>query len=201
MIGDKDLLLQAGVAGAAVAFLREAVLRMVPYTIIAIPLIVLDLVYGIRAARYRKERIRFSTAVRRTMTKILTYACWIILSSALAIAFEHRWLEWVVLGMVYINDSMSVYRVGTEGSWTSRNDRKARIKNRLLMIKMLDVLDSYTGGKYRKVIGIRKEMFRSDILLLTRNYKKLYSISRLRINLFRLHNSTRRVLRRWLSFI
>ena len=104
-------------------------------------------------------------------------------------------------GMVYINDSMSVYRVGTEGSWTSRNDRKARIKNRLLMIKMLDVLDSYTGGKYRKVIGIRKEMFRSDILLLTRNYKKLYSISRLRINLFRLHNSTRRVIRRWLSFI
>ena len=122
MIGDKDLLLQAGVAGAAVAFLREAVLRMVPYTIIAIPLIVLDLVYGIRAARYRKERIRFSTAVRRTMTKILTYACWIILSSALAIAFEHRWLEWVVLGMVYINELSSIVgnhleTKGLELSW------------------------------------------------------------------------------------
>ena len=41
---DKDLALQAGVAGAAVAFLQQAVLRMVPYTIIAIPLIALDMV-------------------------------------------------------------------------------------------------------------------------------------------------------------
>lgn len=122
MIGDKDILLQAGVAGAAVAFLQEAVLRMVPYAIIAVPLIILDLVYGIRAARYRKEKIRLSTAVRRTMTKILTYFCWVVLSSALAIAFEHRWIEWVVIGIVYVNELSSIVgnyleTKGLEVSW------------------------------------------------------------------------------------
>ena len=101
-------MLQAGVAGAAVAFLQEAVLRMVPYAIIAVPLIILDLVYGIRAARYRKEKIRLSTALRRTVTKILTYVCWIVLSSALALAFEHRWLEWLVFGLVIVNELSSV---------------------------------------------------------------------------------------------
>ena len=87
---DKDIALQAGVAGAAVAFLQEAVLRMVPYTIIAIPLIALDMLYGIRAAKYRKETIRLSTAIRRTLTKIFSYLCWIILSSAVALAFSRQ---------------------------------------------------------------------------------------------------------------
>ena len=115
-------MLQAGVAGAAVAFLQEAVLRMVPYAIIAVPLIILDLVYGIRAARYRKEKIRLSTALRRTVTKILTYVCWIVLSSALALAFEHRWLEWLVFGLVIVNELSSVIgnhleTKGLEVSW------------------------------------------------------------------------------------
>ena len=122
MIGDKDLILQAGVAGAAVAFLQEAVLRMVPYSIAAVPLIILDLIWGIRAARYRKEAIRVSTAVRRTMTKILTYVCWIVLSSALAIAFQRPWIEWSILALVYANELASVVgnyleTKGLELSW------------------------------------------------------------------------------------
>lgn len=122
MIGDKDILLQAGVAGAAVAFLQEAVLRMVPYAIIAVPLIILDLVYGVRAAKYRKESIRLSTALRRTVTKILTYVCWIVLSSALALAFDHTWLEWLVIGLVFVNELSSVVgnyleTKGLELSW------------------------------------------------------------------------------------
>ena len=122
MIGEKDILLQAGVAGAAVAFLQEAVLRMVPYAIIAVPLIILDLVYGVRAAKYRKESIRLSTALRRTVTKILTYVCWIVLSSALALAFDHTWLEWLVIGLVFVNELSSVVgnyleTKGLELSW------------------------------------------------------------------------------------
>ncbi|MBR5660556.1 MAG: glycosyltransferase [Bacteroidales bacterium] len=104
-------------------------------------------------------------------------------------------------GMVYLKDSMSAYRVGTEGSWTTRHDKKARIKNRLIMIEMLDALDKWTSGRYKRVINRRREMFRSDILLLTRDYLSLYSPSRLGINIARMAHSAGRVVRRWLSFL
>lgn len=122
MIGEKDILLQAGVAGAAVAFLQEAVLRMVPYAIIAIPLIALDLIYGIKAAKYRKERVRVSTAIRKTVTKTFGYACWIILASTLALSFNMAWLEWTILGLVFLNELSSIVgnyleTKGLEISW------------------------------------------------------------------------------------
>ena len=104
-------------------------------------------------------------------------------------------------GMVYLKDSMSVYRIGTEGSWTKSHDRNARIKNRLKMIEMLDSLDKWTEGRFERVINKRREMFRSDILLLTRDYSRLYSPSRLGINLSRMAHSAGRVVRRWLSFL
>ena len=104
-------------------------------------------------------------------------------------------------GMVYSRKCMSAYRVGTEGSWTKRNDRKARIKNRLRMIEMLNALDEYTGGRFRHTIRRRQELFRSDILLLTRNYSGLYSLSRLGVNLFKLKEHLLRIIRRWLSFL
>lgn len=129
---DKDLALQAGVAGAAVAFLQEAVLRMVPYAIIAVPLVVLDLIWGIRAARYRKETVRVSTAIRKTTTKVLTYICWVILASALALAFERTWLEWAILGLVYINELSSIVgnyleTKGLELSWKAIGAAVSRI--------------------------------------------------------------------------
>lgn len=104
-------------------------------------------------------------------------------------------------GMVYLKDSMSVYRIGTDGSWTKSHDRNARVKNRLKMIEMLDSLDKWTEGRFERVINKRREMFRSDILLLTRDYSRLYSPSRLGINLSRMAHSAGRVVRRWLSFL
>lgn len=45
--------LQGGISVAAVAFLHSALTHMIPYAIAAIPLILLDLLWGIRAAKYR----------------------------------------------------------------------------------------------------------------------------------------------------
>ena len=42
---------QGGVTVTAIAFLRSAISHMIPYAIIAIPLIALDLLCGIRAAK------------------------------------------------------------------------------------------------------------------------------------------------------
>lgn len=104
-------------------------------------------------------------------------------------------------GMMYLSDSMSVYRIATEGSWTKRHDRKARIKNHLKMIQMLDALDEYTGKRYSSVISRRKEIFHSDCLRLTRDFANLYAPSRLGLNLFRFSNSIKRIALRWLSFL
>ena len=100
--------MQGSIATTVVVFLQTAVLRMIPYAIPAVFLIALDLFYGCRAAKHRREKVRISTAVRRTMTKFFTYVCWIILASTLALAFQHDWLEWAVLGLVYANELASI---------------------------------------------------------------------------------------------
>lgn len=105
---ESALLVQGGVSATLVAFLQTAVLRMIPYSIPAIVLLILDLVYGIRAAKYRGEKVRPSTAVRRSMTKLGSYICWLILASTIALAFHKDWLEWSVLGLVYVNEFASI---------------------------------------------------------------------------------------------
>lgn len=104
-------------------------------------------------------------------------------------------------GMLYLHDPMSVYRLGVEGSWSSRNKGKAKIPNKERLIRMLSVLDEYTGGIYHKAISTRIEMFRSDILMLNLDYLKLFSPRRLGINVQRFLSVSGRMARRWLSFL
>ena len=99
---------QGGVAVTALAFLHNALTNMIPYCICAAPLILLDLTFGIRAARYRKEKVTFSRAFRRTMSKTADYICWIIIAATLALAFEKRWIEWLILGAVMGNEIISI---------------------------------------------------------------------------------------------
>ena len=111
MIGMEEegaLVMEGSVATTLVVFLQTAVLRMIPYAIPAVFLIALDLFYGCRAAKFRGEKVRISTAVRRTMTKFFSYVCWIILASTLALSFHHDWMEWAVLGLVYVNEFASI---------------------------------------------------------------------------------------------
>lgn len=108
MTEETALVTQGSVATTAVAFLHLAVLRMIPYSVPAVVLLLLDLVYGVRGARFRGEKVRLSTAIRRTLTKAFTYICWIILASTIGIAFNQNWLEWGVLGLVYLNEFASI---------------------------------------------------------------------------------------------
>lgn len=99
---------QGGVAVTALAFLHNALSNMIPYFICAAPLIALDLIWGVRAARFRKEKVTFSRAFRRTMSKTFDYCAWIIIAASIALAFETKWLEWVLLGMVMGNEVISI---------------------------------------------------------------------------------------------
>lgn len=105
---DAAVAIESGISATVVAFLQTAVLRMIPYSVPALVIIALDLLYGIKAAKCRGERVRFSTACRRTVSKIVSYVCWLILASTLAISFNKDWLEWFVLGLVYANEFASI---------------------------------------------------------------------------------------------
>lgn len=115
---------QGGVAVTAIAFLHTALMRIIPYAIIAVPLLVLDLIWGVRAARHRNEQVRFSRAFRRTMAKTFDYVAWLIISASVGLAFEAQWLEWLILGLVMGNEFISIIgnyleTKGIEFSWIS----------------------------------------------------------------------------------
>jgi len=105
---ESALVVEGSVSAALVALLQTAVLRMIPYAIPGLFLLVLDLIYGIRAAQTRGEKVRMSTAIRRSMTKLFSYICWLILATTIAIAFDKTWLEWGTLALVYGNEGLSI---------------------------------------------------------------------------------------------
>lgn len=107
-VSTEQVVVQGGVAATAVVFLQESVLHMVPYFIVAVVLIAVDLYFGIKAAMKRGETVRPSRALRRTVGKAAEYLAWIILSGTVGVVFETRAIEWIVLGLVMGNELLSV---------------------------------------------------------------------------------------------
>ena len=85
-------------------------------------------------------------------------------------------------GMLYLADNMSAYRVMANGSWTSRirKNKVAYVEHHKKVLKMLELLDEETFGKYSDAISIhRRELnfkFYRDMqenkILLSREYKR-----------------------------
>jgi glycosyltransferase involved in cell wall biosynthesis len=78
----------------------------------------------------------------------------------------------------YINDFMSVYRIGVEGSWTSRvklgkNAEQKVISLNRRLIEMLNEFNEYSGGKYYNAI-IKKILINEfQILKVEKKIKQL----------------------------
>jgi len=102
------VVVEGGVSATAIAFFSESMKEMIPWLIVAVPLILLDLQWGVKAARARGEAIRFSRAFRKSFGKIAEYICWSVLAATMSLAFGHKWIEWLVLGVVYINELSSI---------------------------------------------------------------------------------------------
>lgn len=75
------------------------------FLLLGLLLIIVDLRFGIEAAQYRKEKIRPSRAVRRTLNKVVDYLCWIFLAGALGetfgVPFSIAFLPAIVMLVVY----------------------------------------------------------------------------------------------------
>lgn len=57
------------------------------FFLLGLVLILVDLRFGIEASRFRKEKIRASRAIRRTVNKMIDYLCWIFTAGALGMTF------------------------------------------------------------------------------------------------------------------
>lgn len=115
-----------GASATALAFFSDSLTHMIPWLIAAVPLIILDLRFGIRAAKHRGEKIRLSTAFRRTFGKAVEYFCWIVLAATLSLAFQKAWIEWAVLAVVIVNEFASIIgnyleTKGLEVNWKTVN--------------------------------------------------------------------------------
>lgn len=62
-----------GFSAVASAFIQESLSHMIPWLIVSCAVIVCDLAFGIRKSMLMHESIRFSSAARRTMGKMVTY--------------------------------------------------------------------------------------------------------------------------------
>lgn len=106
---------EGGVVAVTVAVLQKTVLTMIPFALPAVVLVLLDLHFGIKAARHRyqkykrnEDRVTFSKALRGTVGKIFEFSAWLILASSMSIAFKQEWIQWLTLGLVYVNEIGSV---------------------------------------------------------------------------------------------
>lgn len=83
------------------------------FLILAAVLIIFDLRLGIQKSRAKKEEIRTSRAVRRTMNKGMDYICWITVAGLFGKSFGEAFgipiLPFVMLLVVYGIEANSCY--------------------------------------------------------------------------------------------
>ena len=98
---------QATMTVTIYAYIADMLDQAVIWLVVAGVLVVSDLYFGIEAARARKEKIKVSRAIRRTLSKICEYVCWIMLSITLSSAFGEEWLMKAIFGIIYGNEVCS----------------------------------------------------------------------------------------------
>lgn len=76
----------------------------------------------------------------------------------------------------YLNDVMSVYRMGVPGSWTSRfkADRNMRITGNEKKIEFWRQYDQYTEGRYSKEIDKEIDLCKFNLGIYRGDYKEAY---------------------------
>lgn len=103
----KMLLLESSVGALLVHYIENLALDSLKFIIPTLLVIFADLVWGIQAARGRKEKVTFSSAFRRTFNKILGYSCWILFSVALGITYDYAMLPLIMMALVFIIEGSS----------------------------------------------------------------------------------------------
>jgi hypothetical protein len=68
------------------AFFTESISHMLPWLLVSFAVVLCDLIVGLRKSMILDEEIRFSSAVRRTMGKLLTYFSFCVMVAMIDVA-------------------------------------------------------------------------------------------------------------------
>lgn len=79
-------LFQAAVASAG-TLITSFYSHLAPWLVLGLVLVLVDLRYGVLAARVRGEEIRLSRAWRRTINKMIDYLCWVTVAELMGRTF------------------------------------------------------------------------------------------------------------------
>lgn len=79
-------LFQAAVASAG-TLITSFYSHLAPWLVLGLVLVLVDLRYGVLAARVRGEEIRLSRAWRRTINKMIDYLCWVTVAELMSRTF------------------------------------------------------------------------------------------------------------------
>lgn len=107
-ISTSGAIAQGGVASVFIAFYHNSLQIMVPYVIVVFAVVVLDLIQGIKASIKRGEEIRVSRAIRRTVSKLFEYICWVVLATTLSLAVNWSALQYIILCIPLITEMISI---------------------------------------------------------------------------------------------
>lgn len=97
----------AAFATIASQFVSESIAHMIPWLIVTAVIIIADLIAGIRKSLFLDEKISVSSAIRRTMGKMVTYFAFVVMivmineASDTAIAID----KWACLTVAIIEAS------------------------------------------------------------------------------------------------
>ena len=79
--------------------------KLLPFLVLAVVLLFVDLRFGIKAAKARGETIRRSRAWRRTINKFVDYICWISMAWLFGLSFGKAFdipiITYIVLALIY----------------------------------------------------------------------------------------------------
>lgn len=95
------------ISAGLIAYLEDAAYQSLLWFFPCILVILADLVSGIQAARFRGERISFSTACRRSINKTLCYIAWIMFCVCMNKQYESDWPTWLGMGFVFFVEGCS----------------------------------------------------------------------------------------------
>ena len=104
-----SVLLSSLIGATALAVLQDNVIDAIGWFIPCLAIIFADLMAGCHAAKFRKEEIRFSTACRRTVNKIVCYGSWIITCVALNYKYGTHLMAPTGMAIIFLIEGFSFF--------------------------------------------------------------------------------------------
>lgn len=99
---------QTTVVSSLIVLFNQVILFVIPYFFILLLLVLLDTMVGVRAAKMRKENVRFSSGCRRMFSKLFIYSSWLLLASVLSVVEDTKIIFYLIVLVPFTTEIMSI---------------------------------------------------------------------------------------------